>query len=993
MPEKIIVGPFQKGLKKNIQPFYIDNDSFPVLINAYEWRGRIKRKRGTSKLGILTRFFDSTSTSYTSTSSFNLSSGAGNLLTGFSLEAGSIVPGSVSITVGANTYTDSSQDGTLDGNPVGSGTINYASGTITISGGGASAVSGSFRYYPNLPVMGLEDLILEVNQSPLTLAFDTTYSYRILNTSPYSIYDVTFYKNLATAFYTGYTAKTDITNFHWNGQDYQNFSTVNYEGALWATNGITIPFDPNVVGMQFAQASDITNATWVDATTMTFDIAGNILVIGDFVFLNEWVASTTAANKDTLNFQTGYVTNVAGNTITVKFPNAAIANDTYSGGIIQYLTNVSDASKDCIKWYDGDPTDGSPTAPVLNGGKGWVNFCPPVCQSNFEIAGKPSGIYYLVTARHIIPFKDRLLFIGPVIQTSTGSPIYLQDTIIYSQNGTPYYTASFSGDVNLATTVFNQILVPTNQTAQPTAYFSDSVGYGGFVSAGLDQKINTTQNNEDVLILGLDYTQSRLIYTSNEILPFQFYTIDSELGTSSPFSAVNLGKSVLSRGNRGYAQTTQQVSARFDLNIPDEVYECDLTQNGTERIIAVRDYINEWIYFSYASNQNTYRFPTRTLLYNYSTQSWGYFEEAYTTYGTFRKRTGYTWATIGQIYPTWSVWNDPWSAGASTLFQPEVIGGNQQGYVLIREEGTGEGNSLYIKNISFPSAITGATQASPCVLTSTNTFVVGQKITITDVEGMTELNDNTYTITAVSPTTITINVDSSLFTPYTMGGTATPTRTVYMPDHCLEEDDYIVISNAIGTVSSQINGKVFSVSRPTLNEFDLSPEIDEGTYLGLGEIKKAYQPVIQTKQFPPSWGAGKKTRLGVQQYLFTRTSQAQIQLLLYKSQNSNDPYNDGNILPSNNVTNDGLIYSSVLNTCVEGANLGLTALTSNLQQLGSTGSAEVWHRKNTPIVGDTVQIGFTLSDAQMRDPNLNYQFAEIELHGFILDVYPSQVLA
>jgi len=58
--EKIVVGPFDRGLRNDRTPFVIDNDSFPVLINAYQWRGRVKRKRGTSKLTRLKRFLGTT---------------------------------------------------------------------------------------------------------------------------------------------------------------------------------------------------------------------------------------------------------------------------------------------------------------------------------------------------------------------------------------------------------------------------------------------------------------------------------------------------------------------------------------------------------------------------------------------------------------------------------------------------------------------------------------------------------------------------------------------------------------------------------------------------------------------------------------------------------------------------------------------------------------------------------------------------------------------
>jgi hypothetical protein len=69
-------------------------------------------------------------------------------------------------------------------------------------------------------------------------------------------------------------------------------------------------------------------------------------------------------------------------------------------------------------------------------------------------------------------------------------------------------------------------------------------------------------------------------------------------------------------------------------------------------------------------------------------------------------------------------------------------------------------------------AITGATQANPCVLTCSSQFVVGQQILIEGVGGMTQLNGNIYTVTAVSATTVTINVDSTAFSAYTSGGNA-----------------------------------------------------------------------------------------------------------------------------------------------------------------------------------------------------------------------------
>lgn len=917
MGEKIIVGPVNRALRTDVTPFMIDNDSFPKLINAYQWRGRVKRKRGTTLLGRLQRNIQSSIVG-----NFIYNNGVVNLLTIAGGTGGaSIVPGSL-INFGYNSqiFTEPSPpDGTLSGSGGATGTINYSTGIVTLSNAVAGPFpgSGSFNYYPVLPVMGLEDLSLNSAQFPGTLAFDTTYSYNIpTNTFPYTPYDVSFYKNPpASASLPGYTPKGTWTRVNWNGNDYQQFWTTNYEGALWTTNGIdTSPTTLSKIGMQFKPIVTVTVLAGGPPAIVNLQIIGHSLVVGDFVFINE-VLTTNG-----INFQTGYVINVIdGNNVQVEFPNATIAGNG-TGGIAQYLTNTAIIGKDCLRWYDGDPTNGL-NPPTFVQGNGWINFCPPLSQSSFSIAETPSAQYYLVGARLIFPFKDRILFFGPVIQTSSGSPIYLQDTVIYSQNGTPYYTSSFTGSVSLATTVFNSILVPNNQTATANAYFEDVTGFGGFLSAGLNQPILTVGNNEDVLVVGFSNVQTKLVYTQNDIVPFNFYLTNAELGSASTFSSIIMDKGVIVKGNRGYLIADQTGARRIDLEVIDLVFETSLINNGSDRVCAQRDYINEWIYFTYPSNQVSYVYPNQTLLYNYRDDSWAIFNECYTTYGQFRPSSGLTWNTA----PIWNTWHDPWDSGSNTLLQPQVIAGNQQGFIVFREdETTSEATSLYIQSISG--------------------------------------------------------------------------NTITSPNHCLNNGDYVFITGCLGTVSSSINNQIFQVSQATTNTFFVSaPPTLSGTYLGGGLITRLYIPFIQTKQFPVSWGMSRKTRIGPQQYLFTTTNNAQIQLLIFLSQNSSSSYNIGPIVPDIGSPNNSLIYNTVLYTCPESTNLGLTPANINLQMVTAAQQEQTWHRMNTSLLGDTVQIGFTLSDEQMRavDANGNFisQDAEIELHSFILDCSPSQVLA
>jgi len=65
-----------------------------------------------------------------------------------------------------------------------------------------------------------------------------------------------------------------------------------------------------------------------------------------------------------------------------------------------------------------------------------------------------------------------------------------------------------------------------------------------------------------------------------------------------------------------------------------------------------------------------------------------------------------------------------------------------------------------------------ASKADPCSIKVTaHGYSTGDKIWITDVGGMTELNDKTYTITVVDVDNFTLGVDSSAYTVYTSGGT------------------------------------------------------------------------------------------------------------------------------------------------------------------------------------------------------------------------------
>lgn len=878
--QRLVLSNFATGFENDREPFIIDNDAFPLLQNMYLWRGKIQKKRGTSLLGRLGRFIPGNGTrAHTGTSTIAMLDGAGNLsatslITVFSLQSGSnIIPGSISFSDGTNTYTDNSL-GVITGVPGGTGTINYATSSITITGGAPNQnLVGFFQYYPNLPVMGIEDFKVISANAPIQIFFDTVYSYQFDQTNNI-FYDVSFYK----------ATKNPLV---WSGQNYQQFWSTNYYGAMWATN--------NKPGFHFKLLTNTLagaqSAIRTAATTATIGLTGHGLATGDYVWINEVVGTIAtgsgSSQNQNINGQTGIVTLIDANSFTLTVAGANFqAGATGTGGIAQYLTR-SISGQDGIRWYDGDPT-----LAATPDNLGWVNFAPPL--SN---VASPN---YLVGALAIVPFKDRLLFFGPYVQNSSGSAaVLLQDTVVYSQNGTPFYST----------------LVPSGQTA-PTAassWWQNITGFGGFISAGIQQPIVTVMSNEDVLLVEFPNKKTKLVYTSNDLIPFLFYSINSELGSQSTFSAITLDTGGVSIGQYGIAMTTQNSAQRIDLLIPDNIFEITQSNFGVNRICAIRDFRNEFIYFTYPQNENPSIFPTQTLVFNYRENNWAIFIENFTTYGNYRPTSNLTWATLP--YRTWAAWTDPWNSGKGNTNYPFIAGGNQQGFVILKDDaGIREAQSQYIQSIT------------------------------------------------ISGSTVTIN----------------------SPSHGMQGGDYLLFNGCIGVTN--INGTVRKILSITdTNNFTVdtvSPNVvPSGTYLGGGTYARLTVPFLQTKQFPIFWDSGRKVRIGAQRYLFQTTTSGQLTIALFVNQNDDIAANSPPIYPDNNPFNSAVIYTQ---TC-------LTSPEPNDPY--SQSQNQIWHRMNTSLIGDTVQIGLTLSDTQMRDSTLTIQNSDIVLHAIVIDVYPSGVLA
>ena len=207
----------QTGLVQERQDFLLPDDAYPVLENAYIWREQIRRKRCFETLGRLRRTFTASSIGVSGASpwSFNLFTLMGITETNAQLEAEN-----VTITIGGTDIVDQG-DGTMeDAGMTITGTINYITGAITITGAaGGAAATATFGYFPNLPCMGLRSRERTNINNEQLVAFDTTYAY--------------IYSSGFEEFITGTT---------WTGVDSDFFWSTNYwvdssnQKVFWVTN-------------------------------------------------------------------------------------------------------------------------------------------------------------------------------------------------------------------------------------------------------------------------------------------------------------------------------------------------------------------------------------------------------------------------------------------------------------------------------------------------------------------------------------------------------------------------------------------------------------------------------------------------------------------------------------------------------------------------------------------------------------------------------------
>jgi hypothetical protein len=543
----------------------------------------------------------------------------------------------------------------------GTGTANLvrSTGVLTLTGGPASK---AVYYFPGLPVMGLRSLETLTENEDGTIAFDTSYSY---------LFSGGIFTDLTT-----YKAST--APFVWHGANYDLFWTSNYQRAMFTTNEVG-----GLDGIAYTSltAGGTTSIVIPGDQTKTF-------VAGDYVFIYPNTLTTTFPMVGTtVEYQgSGSIAssthNIGPNTTTIVV-NVATTNNSNTGTIFNLTRNIGNGSSvgDSVKWLDQDKS-------------GWVNFQPP-------LNGAGTATNYLQSCEMIFAYKGRLIVLNTTEGTFSGTSQYFYQRARWSQNGTVYYANP----------------IPTNYAGgvDPQAWRDDVIGKGGYIDAPTLEQIVSAQFVKDTLIVYFERSTWQLRYTGNELLPFVWEKINTELGAESTFSVVPFDLQTIALGDVGIHACDSVNVQRIDTKIPDEVFSIQNVNNGAQRVFGIRDFFFELVYWSVPYNginteeeQGTSApivFPNKLIVYNYIDKSFSFFNDSFTCFGYYQPTNTITWGNTNIFWGNDDVlWSDP---QVDTAFAVNVLGGNQQGFVHILMQQSSNDVSLFISNIS------GTTVTSP----------------------------------------------------------------------------------------------------------------------------------------------------------------------------------------------------------------------------------------------------------------------------------------
>jgi len=511
------------------------------------------------------------------------------------------------------------------------------------------------------------------------------------------------------------------------------------------------------------------------------------------------------------------------------------ASGTTAAGFIGQVFNVG------ITAFTVTASSGALT--VSAGGTGTGTYNITTGAFTFTGALANTSIYYsgnndIATSRLIIQFRNRLLLFNTVELVSGVNKSFI-NRVRYSAVGSPL---------------------------APNAFMQDMPGNGGAIDAPVQEEIVTAQFIKDRLIVYFEASTFELAYTGNQVQPFIWQKLNTELGAESTFSEIPFDKQVLGVGRTGIHACNGNNVDRIDEIIPQYVFSFFNSENGPKRVVGVRDFYNEIAYWTYPSQNRSsdFPYPDKMLVYNYINNTWATNDDSFTFFGYFFREVLTPGATWGGTSTPWQSLFNLWNAGSSpqnNVAIKTIIGGNQEGFMLVmNSEVSSNAASLQVTDATSLAA------GTMTISSINHNLIMDEFVLFENMNGITFTNAIGTVVTSamarVSSDTLGNGTPNSLtvslagVTPtgtYTGGGTMARVSNISILTKQYNfynaQDRSVYVSKIDFLVDSTTNGKVtvdFFISSSS-NSL-LSGGTTNGSLLGSNELETSPYPLVPFEQ-------------------------------------------------------------------------------------------------------------------------------------------------
>jgi hypothetical protein len=498
---------------------------------------------------------------------------------------------------------------------------------------------------------------------------------------------------------------------------------------------------------------------------------------------------------------------------------------------------LGNANDDPIWWFNG-------TTWTAASGATAFYFMPQNPTTTPPTPLAPQTGQYVVTARIVIPFKNRLLLLNTVENNgaNTGGTANTNTNYVnrcrYSFNGSPFAQ--------------NAWYEPNTKDNSGTT--AGVAAGAGFIDATTEEAIISAEFIKDRLIVYFERSTWEIAYTGNAILPFVWQKINTELGSESQQSSVPFDKVILTIGNTGVHACSGTNVERIDTKIPDEVFEIFNKNIGVQRVGGIRDYFVEMVYWTFPSDDENPNnvYPNRVLVYNYRNNSWALNDDCITSFGYFEQQAGATWAST---LDTWEEANRSWRSGTVATQFRQVIAGNQQGFVFIVDaEEDRNAPVMQISQMSYNAALQQLTltiinhtlNSEPDLTDENSDFIYIENASGIDFDG-----SGIFQVTSIiDANTITVGPVINFTGTYTGGGTATRVSNIRIEtkqfNPYIDKGQDVYLAKIDFGVLATTDGQITVDYYPSASEFSmLQNAAATGALQGTGVLETSpYDPAL-----------------------------------------------------------------------------------------------------------------------------------------------------